>query len=152
MITCSNSSIMLSTVCSSRLTFFYRLHRGLLQELAYENAPDEATKKRPIKERVDEYLKYDQNGTHKVKELAHSFGYHEKYLSQLFFCETGVHLKKYLTDHIMERGKELLLSTNLPITEIAFQCGFTEPHNFSRSIRKTYGMSPSQLRQNFRQH
>ena len=75
-----------------------------------------------------------------------------KYLSQLFYRETGIHLKQYLTEYIMERGRELLLSTNLSIAAISSQCGFSEPHNFSRSIRHTYGMSPSQLRQNFKQH
>lgn len=128
------------------------LFLALLDELSYENTPKEFTKKRPVKELVDGYLKYNQNHVHQVKELARSFGYHEKYLSQLFYRETGIHLKQYLTEYIMERGRELLLSTNLSIAAISSQCGFSEPHNFSRSIRHTYGMSPSQLRQNFKQH
>ena len=128
------------------------LFQALLEELSYENTPKEITQKRPMKERVDEYLKYTQNSVHQVKELAQSFGYHEKYLSQLFYRETGIHLKQYLMEHIMERGRELLLSTDLSITAVSSQCGFSEPHNFSRAIRRTYGMSPSQLRQNFKQH
>lgn len=127
------------------------LFDAILAELSCSRQEPNAPKQ-PIRERVDEYLKYSQENIHQVQKLADSFGYHEKYLSQLFYRETGIHLKQYLMDHIMERSKEFLLSTDLSITQISVECGFSEPHNFSRAIRKTYGMSPSQLRRNFRQH
>lgn len=156
--TLQNDSLLLSIINalyqSERLNHTAvsgHLFHAILAELSCSRQEPNAPKQ-PIRERVDEYLKYSQENIHQVQKLADSFGYHEKYLSQLFYRETGIHLKQYLMDHIMERGKEFLLSTDLSITQISVECGFSEPHNFSRAIRKTYGMSPSQLRRNFRQH
>ena len=46
----------------------------------------------------------------------------------------------------MEHAKELLLSSNKKILEIAHAVGYTDPHYFSFCFKKYYGVSPAQLR------
>ena len=127
------------------------LLQALIQELAYENHSVAVPPHRPLRERIDEYLKYHQSTPHMVRTLATYFGYHEKYFSTLFFQENGMHLKQYLMEQTMEKGKALLLNTKLPIQEISAACGFADPHNFSRAFRNMYHMSPSKLRLTFSQ-
>jgi AraC-like DNA-binding protein len=46
----------------------------------------------------------------------------------------------------LEEGSRLLLHTDLPITEIALRCGYTDHSAFSRQFRALTRLSPSQYR------
>ncbi|WP_154859554.1 helix-turn-helix domain-containing protein [Cyclobacterium xiamenense] len=45
----------------------------------------------------------------------------------------------------MQRGKELLQTTELTISEIAY-VGFSDPNYFSRTFHGEFGISPSEFR------
>jgi AraC family L-rhamnose operon regulatory protein RhaS len=45
-----------------------------------------------------------------------------------------------------EKGAFLLRQTGLSVSEIAYQCGYTNPFHFSRHVKAKYGHSPSDLR------
>jgi len=44
----------------------------------------------------------------------------------------------------MQKAKELLLQTKIPITEIAGVCGYSNISKFSEAYNKEYGETPSQ--------
>lgn len=46
----------------------------------------------------------------------------------------------------LNRAKKLIEEGTLSIAEVAFQTGFYEPTNFSRSFKKKFGFSPSSVR------
>ena len=50
----------------------------------------------------------------------------------------------------LEEGSRLLLHTDLPVTEIALRCGYTDHSAFSRQFKALTGLSPSQYRDNHR--
>ena len=50
----------------------------------------------------------------------------------------------------LEEGSRLLLHTDLPVTEIALRCGYTDHSAFSRQFRALTSLSPSQYRDNQR--
>jgi AraC-like DNA-binding protein len=52
----------------------------------------------------------------------------------------------YLMDKRLEKAKELLLKTELSISEISYQGGFKDIAHFSRSFKKKYKASPSSFR------
>mgnify|MGYP002773925307 CR=1 FL=1 len=126
------------------------LLQGLLEELQFENdVPIPPTS--PVKERIDTIIRFNQTNITKVSELARILGYNEKYLSQLFYRETGLHLKKYLNSIHLEKARELLLNTSLPIGVIGKMYGYSDAHNFSRSIKREFGLSPRTIREQFHQ-
>mgnify|MGYP001117186623 CR=1 FL=1 len=47
----------------------------------------------------------------------------------------------------LEEGSRLLRDTDLPITEIALRCGYTDHSAFSRQFRALTSLSPSQYRE-----
>ena len=51
------------------------------------------------------------------------------------------HLRKRL-----EKAYYLLIQDKIPINEIAEDCGFKSFSHFSRSFKKEYGVTPSQIR------
>ena len=60
---------------------------------------------------------------------------------------TGLTTQQYVMRVRMEQARLLLTShTDLPVSEVAYRCGFADPASFSRAFRQTFGTSPSQYR------
>lgn len=68
------------------------------------------------------------------------------YFSQLFKRETGEGLSAYITRSRVERAKELLVSTDLKIEDIALQVGFSTANYFSTVFKNTAGQTPAEYR------
>lgn len=68
------------------------------------------------------------------------------YFSSVFKKEVGRSFTAYLTDIRMKKAKELVLTSDLKMFEIALKCGFTDQHYFSYSFKKFYDQSPSKMR------
>ena len=81
--------------------------------------------------------------------LAEAFHLSPQYLSQLFKSEIGVNFLTYLTNLRMERAKKLLLSTALPVSEVAEQSGYGDYRVFTKAFKKSEGVTPSQYRRDF---
>lgn len=45
----------------------------------------------------------------------------------------------------LQKGRELLLTTNQSVTEVAFQVGFNDPNYFSRVFQKEFSVLPSEV-------
>ena len=59
---------------------------------------------------------------------------------------TGVTTQQYILHLRLEQGRLLLESTELPIAEIGYQCGFEDAASFSRAFKRAFGQSPTQFR------
>ena len=75
-------------------------------------------------------------------------------LSSSYFCKrftecVGMHFGEYCSTLRVRYARNLLLSGNLPITEICFLSGFGSFSNFSREFRKHYHETPAQMRKRF---
>ena len=66
------------------------------------------------------------------------------YLKKVFKKETGLTPLQYLTDKRLENAANNLAMSGGKgsISEIAYQCGFSEPLYFSRLFKRKYGVSP----------
>ncbi len=64
------------------------------------------------------------------------------YYSKKFKSITGIGFKEYLTKIRLYEATELLVHSDLNITEIALCCGFNDGNYFGDAFRKEYGMSP----------
>ena len=63
-----------------------------------------------------------------------------------FKRSVGVPPHQYLTRIRMERARVLLETTNLAITDVAFETGYQSPAHFARLFRRHYGMTPTAYR------
>ncbi len=108
----------------------------------------------PVGEQREERLifsitKYIQNHLAEdisLRHLAGEFHLSPQYISQLFKNEIGVNFLAYLTTVRMEKAKTLLLTTALPVAEIAEATGFHDYRVFSKVFKKTENMTPMQYR------
>ena len=46
----------------------------------------------------------------------------------------------------MQRAEELLANSKMPVSQVAYAVGFTDPKYFTKCFRKETGMSPSEYR------
>lgn len=79
----------------------------------------------------------------KCGESIHMSG---SYLSDLLRLETGRSAKDHIHDFIIERAKNLLLGTNNPVSEIAYNLGFDYPQHFTKLFKTKTGLSPTDYR------
>jgi transcriptional regulator GlxA family with amidase domain len=59
---------------------------------------------------------------------------------------TGQSVAVHIRSIRLQKGKEMLQTTPMTVSEIAHKTGFTDPHYFSRTFSKEFGVSPSGMR------
>lgn len=78
-----------------------------------------------------------------VATLVASSGLSRNFFSARFHERFGMTVAGYLFHLRIEMAKNLLLSTSLPIKEIAYECGIPEPNYFNKQFRRATGVNPS---------
>jgi transcriptional regulator GlxA family with amidase domain len=81
-----------------------------------------------------------------VRRLARVSGTSEAHFARSFKEAFGLPPHRYLLTRRIERAKALLRDTELAITEIAFQTGWSSLGTFGRTFRDVTGESPGELR------
>lgn len=81
-----------------------------------------------------------------LEELAGRFYLSPSYLSHAFREWTGHSPKQYLMLCRLSYARELLLTTEHSVADIAARCGFGDVNNFIRSFRQKTGCTPSAYR------
>jgi len=81
-----------------------------------------------------------------IKRLARVSGVSEAHFARSFKEAFGTPPHRYLLTRRIERAKSLLRDTDLPITDIAFQTGWSSLGTFGRTFRDVTGETPKELR------
>jgi len=81
-----------------------------------------------------------------VRRLARVSGVSEAHFARSFKEAFGVPPHRYLLTRRIERATALLRDTDLEITDIAFQTGWSSLGTFGRTFRDVTGESPGELR------
>lgn len=92
------------------------------------------------------YIREHYNKEISLEEMASSFGYSAPYFSQWFKQKTGISYLTYRTQLRMQRAQELLLKTDKPILQIAYEVGYNDVAGFIRSFKKESGQTPTEFR------
>ena len=81
-----------------------------------------------------------------VKQLANWIKCSSDYLSNLFRLETGERLSWYINQQRIQHARNLLKTTSLNISEIAWASGYFDPGYFIRVFKKNTGHTPKEYR------
>lgn len=84
-----------------------------------------------------------------VQYLATSLNVSTSYLGSLLKTLTGQSTQQLIQEKLIEKAKEKLSTTNLTVSEIAFQLGFEHSQSFSKLFRSKTTLSPLGFRQLF---
>ncbi|MGL5415992.1 MAG: response regulator [Clostridium sp.] len=105
------------------------------------------TKYSPVIQQIVNYINDKYYEELSLKLLSNKYNINSSYLGQLFIKEVGMSFSDYLNNVKNSRAKELLLTTNMKINDIAKKVGFVDTSYFYRKFKKYYGVSPSVLRE-----
>ncbi len=85
-------------------------------------------------------------GQVRVSKLAELCSVSTRYFAELFLAFFGVAPKEYIIRMQLETAKNLLISSDTTIGEIAESCGFTDVYYFSKIFKKEVGETPTDFR------
>lgn len=101
----------------------------------------------PAIDRAVEAIRADATRKWTLRALARQFGMHPGYFSQKFHQHTGRTLTAFLAGLRVDRARHLLAFTALPVSEVAFACGFRSLSQFNRTFRALTGRPPRAFRE-----
>lgn len=87
-----------------------------------------------------------ENQSFEIAQEAQQYGITMHHLRYCFDKDIGKTPLEYLTELRMERARQLIISGNERIKDVAARCGYTDSYYFSRCFKKYYGVSPDAFR------
>jgi AraC-like DNA-binding protein len=105
-----------------------------------------------LEDLLTEYFKGDDlanKGIPTVLYIAKALNVSPNYLSRLLNLLTGQSTKQFIQDKLMDLAKEKLSTTDLSVSEIAFELGFEHSQSFSKLFKQKNNVSPLEFRQAF---
>jgi YesN/AraC family two-component response regulator len=96
--------------------------------------------------RVLDYVKSHFNTRLLLSELAEQFSFSKNYICFLFKKYTHTTFSNYITHIKIEKAKQLLEHTDMPLQLIAQETGFMDVYYFGRVFKITSGIPPHRYR------
>lgn len=90
-----------------------------------------------------------EKGLPTVQYIANTLNVSPSYLSGLLKVLTGQSTQQHIHDKLIEKAKEKLSTTDLSVSEIAYELGFEHPQSFSKLFKTKTNISPLAFRQSF---
>lgn len=123
------------------LIYLYRNHSTYQQDIDFDNITNKVYS-------ITAYIHNNYTEDLSLNSIADQFYVSNYYLSHQFKKVTGFTLTEYIQLTRIRNAQSLLISTNKPITDIAFQSGFSSFSQFNRVFNNFVGTSPSKFRKN----
>ena len=102
-------------------------------------------------EALDEYIRENCSDEISNTEIGAIFGYHPFYVSRVLKEKKGITLRQYIIAYRLKRAKRMLELTKMSIAEIAEECGFTDASYFTKTFRQSFGVTPKEWRNKFKE-
>lgn len=94
-----------------------------------------------IKKSID-YIHQNYKQHISLQDISNYVFLSHEYFSRLFKEEVGENFSSYLTNYRMKKAESLIKNTDMKISQIAIEVGYTNASYFSRSYKKFKGISP----------
>ena len=90
-----------------------------------------------------------ENGLPSVHDIAESLNLTSDYLSSMLKSLTGQTTQQHIHNKLIEKAKVKLSTTNLSVSEIAYELGFEHPQSFSKLFKSKTQQTPLEFRTSF---
>jgi len=98
---------------------------------------------------LNDHYNSDNTCLPRVKDIADRLNVSPGYLSDMLRAVTGQNAQQHIHNKLIEKAKEVLTSTPLSVSEIAYQLGFEYPQSFSKLFKTKTNVSPLEYRKLF---
>ena len=123
------------------------LWEELFHQICITDCPGEKSNR--TNERLQELLRYLQTNYNRkitLQDIADHVNLSKSECSRFFKKATGETIFEYLLKYRIEKSIELLRTTDMTITEIAYETGFMSQSYYDQRFRKIKGISPLKYR------
>lgn len=96
---------------------------------------------------IHDYIEHHLSEYISLSVLAEQVYLNPVYLSRAYKQNTGQNISKYIADRRIQKAKDMLISGELKINEIAYAIGYESPAHLSRIFKKATGYSPLEYRE-----
>lgn len=90
-----------------------------------------------------------ENGIPTVTTIAKSLHISPNYLGTVLRVHTEQNTQQHIQNKLVDFAKEKLSTTQLSVSEIAYELGFEHPQSFSKLFKQKTGQTPLKFRQSF---
>ena len=115
-----------------------------------ETADENALPARMVEE-LDNYIRENVSDEISNTEIGAIFGYHPFYVSRMLKERKGMTLRQYIIAYRLKCAKRMLELSDKSAAEIAEECGFTDASYFAKTFKATFGMTPKEYRNSFKE-
>lgn len=147
---CSYPNVVNEDLQGKLVTEFLFLILADAQRYHREHACNIPSKKQYV-EQACNYIGRHYAESLTVDALAHKLSLNKNYFIKIFRQETGTTPNQYLTQLRLFYAKLLLVQTELPVQQIALDCGFNTASYFTKTFREKYGMNPIHYRRHYKE-
>jgi AraC-like DNA-binding protein len=119
--------------------------RSILEDLVARSVPVVATENRFARQTlvaVRDYLREHETDPAPTEALSRFSGLTESHLIRAFHHEFGLPPHAYHLRLRLARACDLL-AQRLPVSSVAYECGFADQSHLSRKFKETYGLTPA---------
>lgn len=102
-----------------------------------------------FEELLNEYFDAERAELPNVNYFSDLLHVSSHYLGDMLRKHTGQNTQQHIHNKLIERAKELLSTTDLSVSEIAFQLGFEHSQSFSKLFKNKTKLTPVEFRQSF---
>lgn len=103
-----------------------------------------------VEKTIEDYFNNENtSGLPTVQFVAQSMNISPMYLSSLLKSLTGLTTQQHIHEKLIEKAKQKLSTTELTVSEIAFQLGFEHSQSFSKLFKNKTSISPIEFRNSF---
>jgi AraC family transcriptional regulator, transcriptional activator of pobA len=93
--------------------------------------------------------KLSKNGIPTVTDIAEQLNISPNYLGTLLRLHTQQNTQQHIQNKLIDYAKERLSTTNLSVSEIAYELGFEHPQSLSKLFKQKTNQTPLEFRQSF---
>ncbi len=97
---------------------------------------------------IVKYLEENYARDIKIQEIENLVYMSPAYASRLFKKETSFSIQSCLINIRMKHAQDLLISTDMPIKDIAMAVGYSDIRGFYKMFAKYFGVTCSEMREN----
>lgn len=124
---------------------FYQ-RQFLTRKISYHQILDK------LEELLEDYFNGDDlinNGLPSVQDIAKKLHLNPDYRSSMIKSLTGQNTQQHIHHKLIEKAKVKLSTTELSVSEIAFELGFEHPQSFSKLFKSKTKQTPMEFRTSF---
>jgi AraC-like DNA-binding protein len=130
--------------------WWFRKQRPAMQSASEPGPMEKNEPKEAYSDSIQKAIQYIsdhyQQAALSRQEIAEQVFLSEQYLSTLFKKETGNNLVTYINQYRIQRAIELLETTRMSVSEIAYKVGFNSVQNFHKNFKSFTQKAPSDYR------